>query len=100
MQKTAQRLTTYSLPSIKAIQYKRCLLSANNIAKDNSHPNHKNMSNKGTQNRQGQFSPQSSCPPPLLDSRAICSQTIMLRNSIFPMTAIQLKSWLPLTHFH
>ncbi|KAM3870092.1 uncharacterized protein ACN63O_005204 [Diretmus argenteus] len=39
--KTAQRITGTSLPSIEAVQHKRCLLRTRSITKDSSHPSHK-----------------------------------------------------------
>ncbi|KAK0134286.1 hypothetical protein N1851_030137 [Merluccius polli] len=39
--KIAQRITGSPLPSIEAVQRKRCLRKARSIAKDNSHPNHR-----------------------------------------------------------
>ncbi|KAK0135829.1 hypothetical protein N1851_001693 [Merluccius polli] len=39
--KTAQRITSSSLPSLKAVQHKRCLRRARSIIKDSSHPSHR-----------------------------------------------------------
>src|SRR4029434_9697598 len=39
--KTAQRITGSSLPTIEAVQSKRCLRRAGSIEKDSSHPSHR-----------------------------------------------------------
>ena len=39
--KTAQRITGSSLPTIEAVQSKRCLRRARSIEKDSSHPSHR-----------------------------------------------------------
>ena len=39
--KTAQRITGSTLPTIEAVQRKRCLRRARSIAKDSSHPSHR-----------------------------------------------------------
>ena len=39
--KTAQRITGSSLPTIDAVQRKRCLRRARSIVRDSSHPNHR-----------------------------------------------------------
>ena len=74
--KTAQRITGSPLPTIDAVQHKRCLRKARSIEKDSSHPNHRLFALLPSGRRY----------------RALRSRTSRLRNSFFPAAVTLLNS--------
>ena len=74
--KTAQRITGSPLPTIDAVQRKRCLRKACSIEKDSSHPNHSLFALLPSGRRY----------------RVLRSRTSRLRNSFFPAAVILLNS--------
>ena len=75
--KTAQRITGSSLPTLEAIQHKRCLQRARSIVKDSSHPSH-SLPSSPLGNATG----------------ALRSRTSRFRNSFFP-GAVTLLNFAP-----
>ena len=74
--KTAQRITGSPLPTIEAVQRKRCLRKARSIEKDSSHPNHRLFALLPSGRRY----------------RVLRSRTSRLRNSFFPAAVTLLNS--------
>ena len=74
--KTAQRITSSSLPTIEAVQGKRCLRRVYSIVKDSAHPCHRLFALLPSGRRY----------------RVLCSQTSRFRNSFFPAAVILLNS--------
>ena len=74
--KTAQRITDSSLPTIAAVQRKRCLRRARSIVRDSSHPSHKLFALLPSGRRY----------------RTLRSRTSRFRNSFFPSAVTLLNS--------